>query len=291
MKGLISEHPDLEAIGAYLEGRLSKPERARITEHLASCEHCSFAFSETAQMHVATTSDEKTGWRAWLTPAVLWPSSIGALATAAAVWLIVGAGALAPWGPAQSPGLTALVAAVGAERPIEARLTSGFAYGSPRRSATRAAAPSTQAGSPDVRIAAAQIEKEAIAHRTPQSLNALGIAYLVVGDVARAISVLEEAANQPKPDAQILSNLSAAYFARAVRTNQPQEFARALGMAERAVNADSRLAEAWFNRAYALERMSLTDQARQAWQDYLKIDDSSPWAEEARSHLETLRVP
>jgi CHAT domain-containing protein len=203
------------------------------------------------------------------------------------VFLIVAAGPLSPWRPSQSSALQALVAAVGSERPIDARLTGGFAYG-PLRSATRAAAPSTTLGSPDVRIAAAQIEKEAIAHRTPQSLNALGIAYLVVGDVSRAVSVLEEAADQPKPDARIFSDLSAAYFVRAGRSNQPQDFARALTMAERAVKANDRLAEAWFNRACTLERMSLAEQARQAWQDYLKIDSSSPWAEEARGRLKTL---
>jgi hypothetical protein len=75
---------------------------------------------------------------------------------------------------------------------------------------------------------------------------------------------------------------------RATRNDEPQEFASALGMAERAVHANNRLAEASFNRAYALERRSLTGQARQAWQDNLKIDGKSPWAEEARSHLKNL---
>src|SRR5262249_29513308 len=55
--------------------------------------------------------------------------------------------------------------------------------------------------------------------------------------------------------------------------------------ADRAVKRDRRLAEAWFNRAYALERLSLVDQARQAWQDYLKIDNQSGWATEAREHI------
>ena len=152
----------------------------------------------------------------------------------------------------------------------------------------RAAQPSTRIGSPDVRIAAAQIEKDAMAHRTAPSMNALGIAYLVVGDVPRAISILEEAAHQPEPDARVLSDLSAAYLVRATRDAQPQDLANALAMAERAVSANNRLVEAWFNRAYALERMGRAEQARQAWLDYLKIDDTSGWTEDARERLQAL---
>ena len=59
-------------------------------------------------------------------------------------------------------------------------------------------------------------------------------------------------------------------------------------MAERAVKADPALVEASFNRACALERLSLRDEARRAWQDYLKVDGSSGWAAEARDRLKVL---
>ena len=123
---------------------------------------------------------------------------------------------------------------------------------------------------------------------TPQTLRSLGIAYLVMGDIGRAVPVLEEAADQTAPAAPVLSDLAAAYLARAIRNNQAQDLQKALATADRATKADPRMAEAWFNLAYALERLSLADQARAAWQEYLTIDDQSGWAAEARAHLRTL---
>ena len=46
--------------------------------------------------------------------------------------------------------------------------------------------------------------------------------------------------------------------------------------------------EAYFNRALALERLHLGDSARRAWDDYLKRDSTSGWADEARHHVEEL---
>src|SRR5262249_41443555 len=131
-------------------------------------------------------------------------------------------------------------------------------------------------------------EKSAASHRTPGALRSLGIAYLVLGDVDRAVPVLEEATDQPTPDAQAQSDLAAAYLTRAVKNHQTQDFMRALTMADRAATADRSSAEALFNRAYALERLSLADQARQAWRDYLKVDGLTGWAAEAREHLRAL---
>jgi tetratricopeptide (TPR) repeat protein len=111
---------------------------------------------------------------------------------------------------------------------------------------------------------------------------------MALGDVDGAVTVLEEAADRPTPDPRTLSDLAAAYIIRATRTNQLQDFAKALAAADRAVKADPKLAEAWFNRADALERLSPVE-ARDAWADYLKVDDHSGWADEARSHLRNIR--
>jgi CHAT domain-containing protein len=281
--------PDLETIAAYLDGRLSDRERARITAHLAECEECYALFRESAQTHLEDV-DRVVSMRTWRErlprPRVLWSSSAAVMATAAAVWLVVGAPERFSLRPSDRE-LQALVAAVGTNRTIEGRLVGGFAYG-PLRSVTRAGEPSTPSVAPDVRIAAAQIEKTAAAQRTPKAVHTLGIAYLVTGEVGRAVPLLEEAAEGAKGDARVLSDLAAAYLARAERSNQPQDFARAVTMADRALKADPHLAEASFNRAYALERLSLADQARNAWLDYLKVDSSSEWAAEARSRIAAL---
>jgi tetratricopeptide (TPR) repeat protein len=297
MNHRVDRCPDLETIAAYLDRRLPERERGRIAEHIASCETCYFAFTEAAQIRVNEPAAGKTaeaveggdGRAWWSAPRVLWTAG-RALAAAASVALMIGTGWLTLWPAGGASELQGLVAAVGTDRSIEPRLTGGFAYG-PVRGPVRAGEPSMATASPDVRIAAARIEQDVARHRTPQSLRSLGLAYLVMGDVNRAVPALEEAADQPAPDAQVLSDLSAAYLTRAVRNGQPQDFVTGLAMADRAVKADPRLGEAWFNRAYALERLSMADEARQAWQDYLKIDDRSGWAEEARSRLKTPAGP
>ena len=113
--------------------------------------------------------------------------------------------------------------------------------------------------------------------------------HLVTGDIARAVPVLEEAVNRPNPDPKALNDLAAAYLVRAARGNQPQDLAKALAAADRAVKADSSLIEAWFNRADALDRLSLGAEARDAWEEYLSLDGQSAWADEARLHLQRLR--
>jgi len=282
--------PDAETLAAYLDGRLTQGEREDVTAHVADCDDCGFVVTEAAQMPspAAQLEPEPASVRRrwWASKPVVWSSSMGgALAAAAMVWLAVGSGWLRS--SSDSAALQALVAAVGSERTVDARLTGGFAYG-PLRGAVRSGDSSAVLVSPDVRIAAARVEKETMDRRTPEALRLLGLAHLVTGDIARAVPVFEEAVNRSNPDPKALNDLAAAYLMRAERGNQPQDFAKALTMADRALKADGHLAAAWFNRATALERLSLVGEARGAWRDYLKVDDQSGWASEARRHLERL---
>jgi tetratricopeptide (TPR) repeat protein len=151
----------------------------------------------------------------------------------------------------------------------------------------RSGTPADRVG-PDVRIAAARIEKRAEDRRTVRGLSNLAIAYLVTGDVERAVPALEDAAADVTTDARLLSDLSAAYLVRAARRNDTADLVLARTAAEGALRIDGRLPEALFNRALALERLSLIDEARQAWEDYLKVDASSGWASEAFSRLANL---
>lgn len=287
-KQQLGECSDLESIAAYLDGRLSIREREQMAAHLADCDDCAFIFSEAAQTRV-TANIEHDGvvsrWWQWIARPVVWWPAAAAIAMAAVV-MVTGASVLF-MRRATSTELQALVSAVGTDRTVEPRLTGGFAY-APVRGVVRGPDTRVPTASPDVRIAAAVLEKKAVARRTPTALDSLGIAYLVVGDIERAVQVLEEAAERARPNAQVLSNLSAAYLVRGRQNNQPQDFPKALAMADRAVKANPTLAEASFNRALALECLSLADQALGAWRDYLTIDDRSAWADEARSHLHRL---
>jgi len=289
--------PGLEMLAAYLDDRLSTTDRRAVAAHLADCETCYFVFAEAAQIRRAQgigqpTEPEPLRARsfvpAWFGPRVAW-SVGGVLAAAAVLVLAVGSGRLF-WRTEDSDELRALVVAVGTDRVVEPRLTGGFAFGL-LRAPVRAGGSAAQAVSPDVRIAAAQIEKTASTRRTATTLRDLGVARLVSGDVTRAVSTLEEAASLAPTDARMLSDLAAAYLERGRQTGERQDLMKALGAAERAVGSNPRLAEAWFNRADALERLSLAPEARDAWRDYLTIDARSPWASEARSRLTRLEAP
>src|SRR5262245_22354286 len=172
---------ELEVIAAYLDHRVTERERKEITSHLASCESCYFVFTEAAQMRAAEGSAHVTDLNAarqppqlawWKRPRLIGPVAAG-LAAAAIVVIAVGIG-IRTWRTNDLPELTALVAAVGADRTIEPRLTGGFAYG-PLRGAVRAGEPTSETISPDIRIAAAAIEKRTGKVRTDETLHALGL--------------------------------------------------------------------------------------------------------------------
>jgi hypothetical protein len=286
--------PDLETLAAYLDGLLSERERTTIAEHVAGCETCYFVFTETAQTKATEASRPSGGvveksnkaspdpfsW-SWKQPRVWVP----AVVLAASFVLAIRIGVV-PWPGSESSRLRSLVAAVGTDRMIEARLSGGFAYGR-LRGALRSSQSSASV-SPDLRIAAAEIERDELGRRTPQSLRILGLAYLTTGEVARAVAALEQSADQPSPSSETLSDLAAAYIVRASSNNQPEDLRKALTVADRAVKVDPTRAEAWFNKALALEGLGLTSEARGAWRDYLRVDVQSAWAAEAQEHLQRL---
>ena len=300
MKNGVDACPDLETLAAYIDGRLTESERAHIAEHLATCETCYFAFAEAAQTDTSPHHNQREAAepqqhsvpgpvpsprpRWWTAPAFVW-SSAASLAIAAGLVLAVATGFISG-GDAHTKELSALVAAVGTERSFEPRVTGGFAHGPIR--AVRGGALAS-AVSPDVRIAAAQLEKAALSdRRVAESLHVRGIAALMTGDLDRAVALLEKAAAEKATDAQIQSDLSAAYLARATAASRSDDFAKGLAAANRAINVSRVTPEALFNRAYALERLSLLGDARDAWRAYLVVDNQSGWADEARAHLRVI---
>jgi CHAT domain-containing protein len=140
----------------------------------------------------------------------------------------------------------------------------------------------------DLRIAAAKIEKAVEDHRTPGALHEFGLSLLVADSTSKAVPALEEAADQNPPSPAVLADLAAAYLVRATEQQRLEDTAKGLAVTERAIKADPNISEAWFNRALALERLSLTVQAREAWQEYLKRDRKSFWSQEAQVHIDSL---
>jgi CHAT domain-containing protein len=107
-------------------------------------------------------------------------------------------------------------------------------------------------------------------------------------DLDTAIASLESAARMSDHPARILGDLAAAYLLRAELTQSPYDAARAIDEAEHARELDPRSPAILFNRSLALESWALDSDAAAAWRDYLAVDASSDWADEARRHLQAL---
>ena len=105
-----------------------------------------------------------------------------------------------------------------------------------------------------------------------------------------AIARLEAATSRAPREAKAWSDLAAARYAAAALRGRTSLLPEALAAVERALAIEPRLPEARFNRALILGRLGLTQQARRAWQAYLEVDNSSPWATEARQRLATIPV-
>jgi CHAT domain-containing protein len=109
--------------------------------------------------------------------------------------------------------------------------------------------------------------------------------------LAVAVDQIQALAGQRPLDASLLNDLSAARFVLAVEDDEPEELVRALAAADAAFRVNPSLSEACFNRAVIAERLYLQDLAAATWDDYLRLDSGSEWADEARVHRARLRAP
>jgi tetratricopeptide (TPR) repeat protein len=288
-------HPDAERLAEYADGLLAADARAEVERHLIECADCRAVVADTMDLLLAGNSGqlERTSparvipfrSRRWVTGVV------AALAAAAAIALVVRVERPA-WlfGRGDRPELQELIAAVAEEptRPVEGRLSGGFRYGPPP---SPARAPGEREVPPDVRIAVAGIEKRALDGNLPGGRVSLGVAYLTADDVDAAIRVLEDAVRERPQSVASQNDLSVAYLARWTRRRQSDDLDRSLAAAQHALAIDPALPEAQFNRALALERMGRSESATAAWRAYVAADARSPWAEEARRHLDSSRGP
>jgi CHAT domain-containing protein len=279
----VSECPDLESLAALIEGRLEQLQAQSLRAHLAGCQDCFHVVSES--LHVL--SHEKA------LPAPVPRPVWWALAAAAVAVVVAGA-----WWFTPRDLTTQLARAVGERRPVEARLIGGFLY-APPETALRGE-PSGSSVHDDWRVlrVVSQIDARAGGDApSAASLQASGVAALVLGRHDRAVASLEAADRHEPGNPRVLSDLSAAYLARADSTGSAEDRVRAADAAQHAIALDPRLPEARFNLAIALEKQALdtpgvekpdAERAIRAWNDYLALDASSPWASEARRRLEHL---
>jgi tetratricopeptide (TPR) repeat protein len=299
------DHPPLELLAAYAEGTLAASERAAVERHLSSCAPCRATMGDSVAFLLSEgrITPRQGGFSTW-------PKVTGAVAgLAAAAALVLAVLANPEWlGRSSRPDLGELVTAFATEptRLAEGRVTGGFRYAAPpplsRGGESIGASPLAPAPSgrgiaitgvggkgaidlsPDVKIAAARIEAASADQRDVASLWGLGVARLAVRDFTGAIEALLAAAGIDGSNAELQSDLAAAYLARGRNGGGDGDMRMALAAADRAVALKSDLAEARFNRALALEALRMPE-AKAAWQAIAAAETDPGWAKEAASHV------
>jgi CHAT domain-containing protein len=276
---------DDEQLAAYIDGRVDKATRDVIEAHLAACTRCRTILTETSAFIKA--NDSQRARAIWERK---WPKAMIAAALAAGVILAIGLAFVRSRraGPTARPELAELVAAATSEptRLAEGRLTGGFPY-KPAPVATRGA--TGRRISPEVKIAAAKIEQASRGKDSAAADAALGASYLAVGELDQAIERLEDAVQQRPDEARYQNDLAVAYIARASTADRVDDWPKALAAAERATKRDPSLVEPCFNRALALEGLTLAREAAEAWSTCAQREAGSPWANEARARAEAIR--
>lgn len=97
-----------------------------------------------------------------------------------------------------------------------------------------------------------------------------------------AVALLSRAVERTPGDAGLWSDLAAARLERGVAVGDTYDYFLAWTAAERALRIDLHSPTARFNRARALTRMALYDQARDEWERYLREESDADWLAEAR---------
>jgi CHAT domain-containing protein/Tfp pilus assembly protein PilF len=177
----------------------------------------------------------------------------------------------------------------GNTRLIQARVTGGFTHH--QYVETRDPGDPTEVNKSLRAALMSELDQEAFAHQRPGARHNLGRLFMLYGDMGPAEEQFLLALKERPRDARILTDLGALYYERSRKENK-QESVLLHKAAEHLTNAieiDTKIHEAWFNRALCYERMNLFLQAESDWKQYLTLDGDSGWAEEARAHLNELR--
>jgi len=188
-------------------------------------------------------------------------------------------------------GLLALNAAYRDQRPIESRISAlNYAPFSQKRGPGNERVDESELVRAKLILLEAQRDKP-----TPAVHHALGNVYLAQKHFDEAIQEFGEALKGDQRNAKLYNDLGAALLEKAKQDRlgpEPgksfEELVRSLDNLNKALELDPNLAEGLFNRGLCHESMDLNQDAANDWREYLKRDQHSPWAEEARDKLDRL---
>jgi tetratricopeptide (TPR) repeat protein len=258
-----------ELTDQYVAGEVQDAEREQMERHFFA----SPARREKLRIAAALKERQQTNRRRWL------PSP--ELRIAASILIIAGL-AFGIWWALRGgesefdKGLAALQTAYAGQRPIEARV-SALPYSTYLQ--IRGTGVDDQR-TDNLRRAQLHLEQAVKEKPTAEAHQALGKAYLAQGKFDDAITEFEQALSGSRNQAQVYNDLGVAWLEKG-------DYNRSLDSFNKALQLDGNLQEALFNRALAYEKQSRFDEAKTDWNEYLKRDPTSPWADEARRHLAT----
>lgn len=290
-------HPAAEDLGRFVEGTIDDAGRTAVVTHIADCDECRIVVVDAAEFVEPVT---KSHWYRWV-------------GIAAAAVLLVGMGSFtrleyrleAAGGtidilrdagqflkdalrtsPFNDPNPVAKVAESSypdlKERAFEGRL-SGFPYRpyKPMRGAK---------DDPDMTLAIMQgdaVSLTALHGNDAWILHARGIGFLLTNHAPESLTPLTSAVAREPMNARYQNDLAVALIAAG--QHDPRKLQQALASADRAVQLDPKSPEALYNRGAALELLGQTKEAIAVYSHYLKVFPTSPGADEARKHLESLQ--
>lgn len=183
--------------------------------------------------------------------------------------------------------LIALNKAFKDNRPTEARI-SGLDY-APRIEGTRG---DNKDANLNLVSARSRAVEAVLKNESAENLHELGRVYLAEGNYEEAVRQFEKALGKNSGIAAIHNDLGVALMEKGRQKEEGslELFANANAEIEKAIELDKNLTEAYFNRALVIEALKLPNQAKEAWENYLKLDSASQWANEAREHLRKLNT-
>ena len=256
-----------ELTDQYVAGAVQGAEREQMERHFFA----SPARREKLRIAAALKERQQKNRTRWL------PSP--ELRVAASILIVVGL-AFGVWYSLRSgeselnKGLNALQTAYGQQRTIEPRISALPYAGYSQTRGTSVDDKRTD----NLRLAELHLTQAVKEKPTPEAHHALARVFLAQRKFDEAIRELEQSLNGSRNQAQIYNDLGVAWLEKG-------DFNRSLESFNKALQLDSKLLEALFNRALCYEKQSRFAEAKADWNEYLKRDSSSPWADEARRHL------
>ena len=290
------EFQEDELIEDYLHDQLTPTERQRFETHfLISKERrdkLTFARAFDAHLRMAKGNEghrsRKSSRWALLEPFFSPVPVAAVLITGAlvfgATWFLISKR------PMDREGLVALNKAYSSERSVESRIAE-FDY-APYYKVRGDVAPKVDTD--ELERAELVLRRNASDHPTPENREALGRLHIAKRQFDEALSQLEAVRQTGPPTAKLLNDLGVAYLEKF--NSSPTKYdEKTAGLArtalenfDGAIRLDPGNLEARYNLGLCLEALNLPNQARDAWQKYLELDQNSKWSDEARGHLQRL---